>query len=104
MGMVPLLTREGEVDIAKRIERGQGRALKALSRSPMVIRQIITMGGDLRRGVRSLKGIVVFDEEEIAEEILQNRVKDITRRINELQFAALNGARDLLCRSHCRES
>jgi RNA polymerase primary sigma factor len=33
MGMVSLLTREGEVDIAKRIERGQQRALKALSRS-----------------------------------------------------------------------
>lgn len=74
MGMVPLLTREGEVKIAKRIERGQGRALKALSRSPMVIRQIIAIGGDLRRGVRSLKEVVVFGEEEITEEILQNRV------------------------------
>src|SRR5271167_4601674 len=41
MGVVPLLTREGEVDIAKRIERGQLRALKALSRSPLVIRQIL---------------------------------------------------------------
>jgi len=85
MGMVPLLTREGEVNIAKRIERGQGRALKALSRSPMVIRQIIAIGGDLRRGVRPLKEIVVFGEEEITEELLQNRVKDITRRIAELQ-------------------
>jgi len=34
MGTVPLLTREGEVEIAKRIERGQLRVLKALSRSP----------------------------------------------------------------------
>jgi RNA polymerase primary sigma factor len=84
MGMVPLLTREGEVDIAKRIERGQRRALKALSRSPVVIRQIIAIGEDLRRGLRSLKEIVVFDEDEITEEILQNRVKDITRRIEEL--------------------
>ena len=37
MGTVPLLTREGEVEIAKRIERGQIRVLKALSRSPIVI-------------------------------------------------------------------
>ena len=72
MGTVPLLTREGEVDIAKRIERGQLRALKALSRSPFVIRQILAIGEDLKRGVRSIKEIVVFDEEEITEEILQN--------------------------------
>jgi RNA polymerase primary sigma factor len=35
MGTVPLLTRQGEVDIAKRIERGELRVLKALSRSPI---------------------------------------------------------------------
>ncbi len=85
MGAVPLLTREGEVDIAKRIERGQLQVLKALSRSPIVIRHVLTIGKDLRRGVRSIRDIVVFDEEEITEEILQNRVKDLTRRIDEVQ-------------------
>ena len=85
MGTVPLLTREGEVDIAKRIERGQLRVLKALSRSPIVIRQILAMGEDLKRGVRSIKEIVVFNEEEITEEILQNRLKDITRCIDKLR-------------------
>src|SRR6202022_875973 len=85
MGVVHLLTREGEVDIAKRIERGQLRVLKALSRSPIVIRQILAIGEDLNRGMRSIKEMIVFDEEEITEEILQNRVKDITRRIDELQ-------------------
>jgi RNA polymerase primary sigma factor len=85
MGTVPLLTRQGEVDIAKRIERGQLRVLKALSRSPIVIRQILAIAEDLKRGVRSIKEIVVFDEEEITEGILQNRVKDTTRRIDELQ-------------------
>ncbi|HET7748030.1 MAG TPA: RNA polymerase sigma factor region1.1 domain-containing protein, partial [Terriglobales bacterium] len=54
MGTVPLLTREGEVEIAKRIERGQNRVLKALSRSPIVIREILALGDDLRRGVRSI--------------------------------------------------
>ena len=84
MGAVPLLTREGEVDIAKRIERGQLQVLKALSRSPIVIRQVLTIGKDLRRRVRSIKETVVFDEEEITEEILQN-LEDLTRRIDELQ-------------------
>jgi RNA polymerase primary sigma factor len=85
MGVVPLLTREGEVDIAKRIERGQRRVLKALSRSPIVIREVLAIGEDLKRGVRSIKEIVVFDEEEITEKVLQNRVKDTTHRIDELQ-------------------
>ena len=57
MGTVPLLTREGEVDIAKRIERGQRSALKALSRSPLVIRQILLLGEDLKRGIRSITSI-----------------------------------------------
>ena len=85
MGTVPLLTRQGEVDIAKRIERGQLRVLKALSRSPIVIHEILAIGEDLKRGVRSIKEIVVFDEEEMTEDVLQNRVKDTTRRIDGLQ-------------------
>ena len=85
MGTVPLLTREGEVDIAKRIERGQLSALKALSRSPFVIRQILVIGEDLKRGIRSIQEIVVFDEDEITEETLQNCFNDITHRIDELQ-------------------
>jgi RNA polymerase primary sigma factor len=85
MGAVPLLTREGEVDLAKRIERGQLRTLKALSRSPIVIRQVLAIGKGLKRGVRSIKEIVVFDEEEITEEILSDRVEDVTCRIDELQ-------------------
>jgi len=85
MGVVPLLTREGEVDIAKRIERGQRRVLKALSRSPIVIRQILTIGEDLKSGARSIKEIVAFDKDEITEEVLQNGVKDTACRIDELQ-------------------
>jgi RNA polymerase primary sigma factor len=85
MGTVPLLTREGEVDIAKRIERGQMRVLKAVSRSPIIIREILAIGEDLRKGVRSIKEIVIFDEEEITEEILLNRIKEITKRIDALQ-------------------
>jgi len=85
MGVVPLLTREGEVDIAKRIERGQRRVLKVLSRSPIVIREVLAIGEDLKRGIRSIEEIVVFDEEEITEKVLQNGVKDTTCRIAELQ-------------------
>jgi len=87
MGTVPLLTREGEVEIAKRIERGQLRVLKALSRSPIVIGELLAMGEDLKKGVRSIKEVVTFDEEEITDEILQNRLKDFTGKIDELAKA-----------------
>ena len=84
MGTVPLLTREGEVEIAKRIERGQLRVLKALSRSPIVINELLALGEDLKKSVRSIKEVVTFDEEEITDEILQNRQKDFTGKIDEL--------------------
>ncbi len=82
MGTVPLLTREGEVEIAKRIERGQLRVMKAISRSPIVIREIVGLGEDLRRGVRNIKEVVTFDEEELTEEILQSRVRQTVSRID----------------------
>ena len=87
MGTVPLLTREGEVEIAKRIERGQLRVLKALSRSPIVIHELLALGEDLKKGVRSIKEVVTFDEEEITEEIVEKRLKAFTGRIDELQKA-----------------
>jgi RNA polymerase primary sigma factor len=85
MGASALLTREGEVQIAKRIERGQLSALKALSRSPIVVHQVLAIGEELKCGLRSVKETVVFDEEDVTEEILQDRVKEITRRIDQLQ-------------------
>jgi len=84
MGASPLLTREGEVDLAKRIERGQLSTLKALSRSPIVMREVLAMGGDLKRGRRSIREIVVFNEEEISEEILQDRVTEVKHRIDQV--------------------
>ncbi len=84
MGTVPLLTREGEVEIAKRIERGQMRVLKAISRSPIVIREIAALGEDLKRGVRNVKEVVVFDEEELTEEVVQARVKATVARTDAL--------------------
>jgi len=87
MGTVPLLTREGEVEIAKRIERGQIRVLKALSRSPIVINELLALGEDLKKSVRSIKEVVTFDEEEITDEILQNRLKEFTGKIDALAKA-----------------
>jgi len=99
MGTVPLLTREGEVEIAKRIERGQLRVMKAISRSPIVIREIVGLGEDLKRGVRNIKEVVVFDEEELTEEILAARVKQTVARVDEL-IKHQKKATDYLARTH----
>jgi RNA polymerase primary sigma factor len=64
MGVVPLLTREGEVAIAKRIERGKIRAQKAISRSPVAIAELIRIGKDLADGELSIREIVTFNEQE----------------------------------------
>jgi RNA polymerase primary sigma factor len=85
MGASPLLTREGEVEIAKRIERGQLSAMRALSRSPIVIHEILDMGENLKRGLRSIEDTVVFDEEEVTEKILQQRAQEIRRSIDEMR-------------------
>jgi len=84
MGTVPLLTREGEVEIARRIERGQLRVLKAISRSPVVIREIVALGEDLKRGVRNIKEVVIFDDEELTEEVVQARVRATVTRVDTL--------------------
>ena len=75
MGTVPLLTRQGEIEIARRFERGHLRVLKAISRSPIVIQELLSIGADLKRGTRSIKDLVVFDEEEITEAIVLARTK-----------------------------
>ena len=75
MGTVPLLTRQGEIDIAKKFERGHLRALKAISRSPLAIREVITLGTDLEKGLRSIKEVVVFDEEDVTDEIVAVRLQ-----------------------------
>ncbi|MBA3786010.1 MAG: RNA polymerase sigma factor RpoD [Acidobacteria bacterium] len=63
MGIVPLLTREGEVVIAKRIERGQIKTRKAISRSPIAIERLLKVGDDLLSGKQSIREIVTFSEQ-----------------------------------------
>ena len=63
MGIVPLLTREGEVTIAKRIERGQIKTRKTISRSPISVERLIKIGDDLSLGKASIRETVAFSEQ-----------------------------------------
>src|SRR6266849_401931 len=85
MGTVPLLTRVGEVAIAKRIERGQMLVLKAISRSPIVIKELLAIGEELRKDIRSIKEIVLFDDEKLTEEKIENKTKQTLKIIDKIQ-------------------
>ncbi|MEO8041231.1 MAG: RNA polymerase sigma factor RpoD [Acidobacteriota bacterium] len=63
MGIVPLLTREGEVTIAKRIERGQIKTRKAINRSPIAVERLIKVGDDLVKGRATIRETVAFSEQ-----------------------------------------
>ncbi len=69
MRSVPLLTREGEVVLAKRIEQGNFRVSKALSRSPLVVQEVIRLGAQLERGERSINRVVVSNGDLINERL-----------------------------------
>jgi RNA polymerase primary sigma factor len=85
MGTVPLLTREGEIELAKRNERGQWAVRKALSRSPLVIREILQLGEDLQRGTASVRDVLVLPEFVISDEDFSAQHEDLLGRISEIE-------------------
>ncbi len=93
MGSVPLLKREGEVAIAKRIERGQLLMLKTISRSPIVLKELLATGKDIRQGTRSVKELIRFDEEELTEEVIGKRTRTILKVIDKIENAVCGGGR-----------
>jgi len=84
MGTVPLLTREGEVAIAKRIERGQLLVLKTITRAPLILKELLKVGDDLRNGSRSIKEIVQFDDEELTEEKIEAKTRETLKQIDKI--------------------
>ena len=84
MGTVPLLTREGEVAIAKRIERGQLLVLKTITRAPLILKELVQVGEDLRNGSRSIKEIVQFDDEELTEDSIEAKTKETLKQIDKI--------------------
>ncbi|WP_420814265.1 RNA polymerase sigma factor RpoD [Labilithrix luteola] len=94
MGSVALLTREGEVEIAKRIEQGEHMILGAILNSPVAVREIIDLGDKLRKHKIRVKEIIrdaddenaEFDEEEADRRILRliDKVKHLDKVAQDL--------------------
>jgi RNA polymerase primary sigma factor len=87
MGTVPLLTREGEVEIARRIERGKLAVIKSISRTPLVAKKVIELGDHLHTGERTIRELVIFNDEEITDERIQERSKQVQRQIDNVRKA-----------------
>ncbi len=90
MGTVPLLTREGEVAIAKRIERGKLAVIKSISRTPTIAKRILVIGDQLRAGERTIRELVIFSDEEITDEVIEDRKVEILGQIEEVRKARAN--------------
>jgi RNA polymerase primary sigma factor len=85
MGAVPLLTRELEVAIARRMERGHHLVLKTISRSPLVLKELITAGAALRSGALSIKSLIHFQEDELTEGKIEEKTRHTLRLIHKIE-------------------
>ena len=82
MGTVPLLTREGEVEIAKRIERGKLAVIRSISRTPTIAKTIIRLGEQLRSGERTIRELVIFQDEDLRDDRIADRARQVSRQID----------------------
>src|SRR5437764_8387716 len=87
MRTVPLLTREGEVEIARRIERGKLAVIKSISRTPLVSRKVIQLGDALHTGDRTIRELVIFNDEEITDERIAERSRQVQKQIDAVRKA-----------------
>jgi RNA polymerase primary sigma factor len=85
MGVVPLLTRETEIVLAKRMERGKLRVLKTVSRSPLVAKELIAVGVELRKGTLSIKKVLHLQEEELTDEAVEESLRKTLRTIKHIE-------------------
>jgi RNA polymerase primary sigma factor len=72
------------VEIAKRIERGQLAVMKALSRTPLVVKSIVALGEDLKKGIRSVKEITAFNDDEMTDEKVDEKLREIVKAIDQI--------------------
>ena len=85
MGTVPLLTREGEIELAKRMERGQGAVRKALSRSALVVRDILAMAETLQADPSTVRDLLVMPDLMVTDETVAEQCAELLATIAEIE-------------------
>ena len=93
MGKVPLLTREGEVELAKRMEKAQKAVIQALSRSPVVVGEILGYGERLQKKELHIKNLVQLTADELTDEILKKRHQQVLKRIRQIGASEAQAAK-----------
>ncbi|HEX3877733.1 MAG TPA: RNA polymerase sigma factor RpoD [Bryobacteraceae bacterium] len=84
MGTVPLLTREGEIEIARRIERGQALVLKSISRAPLVIAEVIAMEEEMAKQTLSARDVLLISDPILTDELVEERRQEFGRLVEEI--------------------
>ncbi len=103
MGTVPLLSREGEVEIAKRVEHGQRVITKALSRSALVVQEILAIGDQLKKKQISIRDVVSFNDDEITDERLEEKAEAVLEVIESIRRHERAAHRIRLKLGRCRK-
>ena len=84
MGTVPLLTRDGEVEIARRIERGQATVLKSLSRAPLAIQEIIAMNEEMAKELLSARDVLQISDPILTDELVEEKRREFVRSVEDI--------------------
>ncbi|MDD5542440.1 MAG: RNA polymerase sigma factor RpoD [Acidobacteriia bacterium] len=95
MGVAPLLTRESEVVIAKRMERGHRLVFKTVSRSPILIKELLAVGAQLREGAKLMREVIRFDGEDLTPKQVESKIRqtfNTIEKIGQLNEAGLRQA------------
>ena len=89
MGSFPLLTREGEVEVAKRIENGQQDVLSAVLRCPISIREIVNLGKTVRTGKTKISEVTnEIDDEEMTTKLKRHQETRVLRLVDKIRKGA----------------
>ncbi len=94
MAVVPLLTREGEIALAKRIERGRRRLHKALARSPVVVEELLRAGQELTRGQLNVREVInIPDHEPLTDAFIEECLGQTLHALLEINRLAQDAVR-----------
>ena len=84
MGSVPLLTREGEVEIARRIERGQNAVLKVLFRAPLAVQEVMAMAGRVEIGELCARDLIQISDPILTDELVEEKKNEFISAAGEI--------------------
>lgn len=94
MAVVPLLTREGEIALAKRIERGRRRLQKALARSPIVVEELLRVGQELTCGQLNIREVIAIpDHEPLTDAFVEECLGQTLHALSEISRLAQDAVR-----------